>query len=133
VAETGFEKLSEEGERIATGIVNGAYRVHQALGPELLESVYKRCVRHELEKAGFEVLWEQPIPIRYDGIEFDEGFKLDLWVNRLVVVEAKSVVEMNPVFRARIMSHRRLMNLRLGFLINFNVPLIKDGIKRMIL
>jgi GxxExxY protein len=65
------------------------------------------------------VLWEQPVPIRYDGIEFDEGFKLDLWVNRLVIVEAKSVTEMHPVFRAQVLSHRKLMEIRLGFLINF--------------
>ena len=127
-----FERLSEEEERIATAIVNGAFKVHQALGPGLLESIYKRCLRHELEKAGFEVLGEWPVPIRYDGIEFDEGFRLDLWVNRLVICEAKSVTEMHPVFKSQIISHLNLMDLRLGFLINFNVPLIKNGIKRII-
>ena len=100
------------------------------MGPGLLEKVYEVCVAHNLRKAGYEVKRQIDIPISYDGIQFDEGLRLDLLVNGLVVVELKAIDLVNPVWDAQIISHLRLTNLKLGYLINFNVPLIKNGIKR---
>jgi GxxExxY protein len=126
------DATSAEIERVATAVVDACFVVHKRLGPGLLESVYKACLTAELRKRGFTVVREMKVPIFYDGIELDEGFRLDLLINDLVIVEAKAVEKMIPVFDAQILTHLRLTNRRLGFLVNFNVPLIKDGIKRVI-
>jgi GxxExxY protein len=128
-----FEKLSEHEEEIGKAIVNAAFKVHTELGPGLLERVYEVCVTHELRKAGFSVARQVDIPIKYDGITFEEGLRLDLLVENKVIVEIKSVEQVNPVWQAQVLSHLKLTGLRLGYLINFNVPLIKEGIKRIIL
>jgi GxxExxY protein len=127
-----FAPLSDREESIATQIVDSAYVVHKALGPGLLERVYEVCFCHELCKRGLKYQRQVDIPIVYDGIVFDEGLRLDVLVEELVICELKSVEKMNPVWEAQIASHLRLLGRRLGFLINFNVPLIKDGIKRII-
>jgi GxxExxY protein len=88
---------------------------------------------HELRKEGFQVDRQVDIPIQYDGITFEEGLRLDLLVDRRVVIETKAVDQVNPVWQAQVLSHLKLTGLRLGYLINFNVPLIKQGIKRIIL
>lgn len=126
-----FEVTDEE-ERIAKLIVNAAYKVHKTLGPGLLEKVYEACFCHELKKAGLEFERQVYLPICYDGLEFDEGLKLDVLVEEQIICELKSVVEIHPVYQAQILSHLKLLQLNLGFLINFNVPLIKNGIKRYI-
>jgi GxxExxY protein len=126
------DATSAEIERVATAVMDACFVVHKRLGPGLLESVYKACLTAELRKRGFTVVREMKVPIFYDGIELDEGFRLDLLINDLVIVEAKAVEKMIPVFDAQILTHLRLTNRRLGFLVNFNVPLIKDGIKRVI-
>ena len=128
-----FEKLSEEEERIGTAIIEAAYRVHKALGPGLLEKIYEVCLCHELKKAGFDVKRQVYLPVFYDGIMFDEGLKLDVLVNDKVICELKAVEIVNPVWEAQLLSHLRLTKRRLGYLINFNVPIIKKGVKRMIL
>jgi GxxExxY protein len=125
--------LSNEEERIAKSIVNAAFTVHKALGPGLLESIYEVCFCHELTKLGLSCRRQVALPIVYDGIRFDEGLRLDVLVNELVICELKAVVEMNPVLMAQLMSQLKLANKRLGFLINFNVAMIKSGIKRVIL
>jgi GxxExxY protein len=127
-----LRKLTEEEEAIGKAIVNSAFKVHSELGPGLLERVYEVCLSHELRKMDLIVGRQVNIPIQYDGILFDEGLRLDLLVENLVVVEIKAVDQVNPVWQAQVLSHLKLMNLRLGFLINFNVPLIKEGIKRII-
>ena len=127
-----FEKLSEDIEVIGKAIVNAAYKVHKELGPGLLEKVYEVCLAHELRKAGYTVARQIDIPITYDGIVFDEGLRLDILVENKVIVEVKAVDQVNPVWQAQILSHLKLLNLRLGYLIKFNVPVIKDGIKRII-
>jgi len=124
--------LSDEEEHIATAVVDCAYRVHSRLGPGLLESAYELCLKYELEKLGFFVERQLPVPIIYDGLVFDEGFRLDLMVNSLVICEIKSVTDMHPVFLAQTLSHLKLLDRRLGFLINFNAPRLKDGLKRVI-
>jgi GxxExxY protein len=122
--------LSRDIEIIGKAVVNASYKVHKTLGPGLLERIYEVCLAHELNKAGFNVKRQQNIPIIYDGIAFDEGLRMDILVNDLVIVELKAVDEMNPVWEAQILSHLKLTGLQLGFLINFNVTLIKQGIKR---
>jgi GxxExxY protein len=127
-----FYKLSEVEEAVAKKIVDAAFVVHKALGPGLLEKVYEVCFCHELGKRDLRYLRQVDIPIEYDGLKFDEGLRLDVIVENLVICELKAVEEMNPVWEAQIISHLKLTGKRLGFLINFNVPLIKKGIKRIV-
>ena len=128
-----YKPLSEKEERIARKIVDAAYAVHKTLGPGLLEKVYEVCFCHELSKRRLKYQRQVDIPIVYDGMVFDEGLRLDVLVEELIICELKAVEEMNPVWEAQLLSHLKLTGKRLGFLINFNVPLIKNGIKRIIL
>lgn len=128
-----YKSLSEREEKIAKAIVQAAYIVHKNLGPGLLEKIYEVCFCHELSKRGFHPQRQVILPIKYDGIIFDEGLRLDVLVNELVVCELKAVDEVNPVWEAQLLSHLKLTDKRLGFLINFNVSVIKKGIKRFIL
>ena len=124
--------LSERQEEIAKIIVHSAYLVHKELGPGLLEKMYELCLAHEIAKAGLDVKRQVDIPIVYDGIIFNEGLRMDLYVENSVIVEVKAVEVVNPVWSSQIISHLKLTDNDLGFLINFNVPLIKNGIKRFI-
>ena len=124
--------LSERTEEIGKIIVNSAFKVHKQLGPGLLERVYEVCLAHEITKAGLDVKRQVDIPIFYDGIEFTEGLRLDLLIEDSIIIEIKAVEQMNPVWDAQIISQLKLLNKDLGFLINFNVPLIKSGIRRFI-
>ncbi len=128
-----FKPLSDREEEIASAIVEAAYAVHKHLDPGLLERIYEVCLCHELSKKGFHLERQVDLPIGYDGIVFDEGLRLDVLVDDLVICELKAVDEMNPVWQAQLLSHLKPTGKRLGFLINFNVPLIKDGIRRLIL
>ena len=125
-----YTSLSEEEERIGKAVVNAAFQIHTELGPGLLEKVYEACMAHLLRKAGYQVSRQEYLPVHFDGLIFDEGFRLDLLVDDLVIVELKAVNELNPYWKAQIISHLRLTNLSLGYLINFNVTRIKDGISR---
>jgi GxxExxY protein len=127
-----YEKLTEKEEEIARKIVDAAYTVHKNLGPGLLEKIYEVCFCHELAKRGLSYQRQIDLPIVYDGITFDEGLRLDVLVENLVICELKAQDEINPVWEAQVLSHMKLTKKRLGFLINFNVVLIKDGIKRFI-
>ncbi|HZX13051.1 MAG TPA: GxxExxY protein [Thermodesulfobacteriota bacterium] len=123
-----FQLLSEREVAIAQKIVDAAYAVHKKLGQGLLEKVYEVCFCHELSKQGLKYQRQVDIPIIYDGMVFDEGLRLDVLVEDLIICELKAVEEMNPVREAQILSHLKLAGKRLGFLINFNVPVIKDEI-----
>jgi GxxExxY protein len=125
-----FVIISSEEERIGKVIVNASFKIHRSIGPGLLEKTYEVCLAHELRKAGLDVKRQVTIPIQYDGIYFDEGLRLDLLVEDKVIIEIKSVEQVNPVWTAQIISHLKLTGLSLGYLINFNVPLIKNGIRR---
>jgi GxxExxY protein len=127
-----YAPLSAEEERIGKIIVDAAVAVHRFLGPGLLESVYEVCFCHELAKRGLAFRRQVIVPIIYDGITFEEGLRLDVLVQDLVICELKAVDMMNPVYEAQVLSQLRITGKRLGYLINFNVPLIKNGIKRMI-
>ena len=128
-----YAPISDEAERIAKDIVASAYAVHSTLGPGLLENVYEVCFCHELTKHGLSFCRQVVVPIVYDGMTFDEGLRLDVLVEDLVICELKVVEIMHPVFLAQLLTQLKLTGKRLGFLINFNVPLIKQGIKRVIL
>lgn len=125
--------LSQRHESIATAIVDAAYAVHSNLGPGLLERIYEVCLAHELKKRGLNSERQVDVPIVYDNITFDEGIRLDVLVEDLVICELKAVETMTPLFTAQLLTQLKLTNKRLGFLINFNVPLIRSGIKRVIL
>jgi GxxExxY protein len=129
----GASPVGDEVDAIARQIVDAAFKVHAALGPGLLESIYGTCVRHELTKRRLNVRAEHAVPIVYDGIRFDAGLRLDFLVNDSVIVELKSVERILPVHEAQLLSYLKLSRKRLGFLINFNVPRIKDGIRRFAL
>lgn len=122
--------LAEDVEATAFDVVDAAFKVHSALGPGLLESVYEACMEHELRKRGHPVRRQTIVPVVYEGIEFEEGFRLDLLVRDMIVVEVKAVERTLPVHAAQLLTYLRLTGVRLGFLINFNVPLIKQGIRR---
>ena len=128
-----FKPLTAAEEKTGKLIVNAAYVVHKALGPGLLEKVYEVCFCHVLAKDGCDIKRQLDIPIVFDEIVFSEGLRLDVLVNDIVICELKALETINPVWQAQILSHLKLTGKRLGYLINFNVPLIKDGIKRFIL
>lgn len=128
-----YKEVSEEEDRIGKELVNAAFLVHKELGPGLLEKVYEVCFCHVLSKNGFDVKRQLDIPISFDGLYFEEGLRLDVMINNLVICELKALDNVNPVWEAQLLSHLKLTNKRLGYLINFNVPLIKNGIKRMVI
>ncbi len=128
-----FQPLTEEEERIGKAIVDSAFSVHKQLGPGLLERVYEVCLCHELAKRGVSTIRQLDIPIQYDGLTFDEGLRLDILAGELVIAEIKAVDQVNPVWEAQVLSHLKLTGKRLGYLINFNVPLMKSGIKRFVM
>jgi len=127
-----FESLSAEEEAIGKAVVDAEFIVHKELGPGLLERVYEICFCHVLTEKGFFVKRQVDVPVVFDGIVFNEGLRLDVIINDLVICELKALETVNPVWEAQLLSHLKLTNNRLGYLINFNVPLIKNGIKRMI-
>jgi GxxExxY protein len=114
---------------IATQVVDAAFKIHSSLGPGLLESVYEVLLAHELRARGFEVERQRPIPLVYNGIQFQEGFREDLWK---VIVEIKSINELSAVHGKQVLTYLRLTGLKLGLLINFGAPYIRDGIERVI-
>ncbi|MDP1560130.1 MAG: GxxExxY protein [Pirellulaceae bacterium] len=116
---------------IAKIVVDAAYHIHVKLGPGLLESVYEFVLAYELRKRGLTVVRQQPIPVVYDELQFDEGFRADLIVNDLVIIEVKSVEKVHPVHKKQLLTYLRLADRRLGLLINFGETLIKDGISRI--
>jgi GxxExxY protein len=125
--------LTAAEEVAASSIVAAAYAVHRELGPGLLESVYETCFCHELAKAGRRVAKQVRLPIVYDGLKFQEALRLDVLVDELVICEPKVAETLHPVYIAQVLSYLKLSGKRLGFLINFNVPIIKDGIRRIVL
>ncbi len=113
-------------------IIDAAMKVHTALGPGLLESAYEACLAHELRKRGLNVQVQVVLPIEYDGIRLDAGYRIDLLVENVVIVELKAVEKMNPIFEAQLLSYLKLRKLEVGLLINFHVPRLKDGLKRIV-
>lgn len=117
---------------ITGSIVDAAIKVHTALGPGLLESVYEKCLRHELLKRGLRVETQVWVPVVYDGLEIEGGYKIDLLVEDSVVVELKVVEQLLPIHRAQLLSYLKLTKKEVGLLINFNVVHLRDGIRRLV-
>lgn len=127
-----FQSIAPDVEKVGKAILDAAFKVHTALGPGLLESVYETTTAYEVRKSGLMVATQVALPIFYDGQQLASGLRLDMLVEKCVIVELKSVEAMNPVYEAQIMTYLRLSGVRLGFLINFNVKHLKDGIKRFV-
>ena len=125
-------KPSELEEVVGKDIVDCSYKIHKELGPGMLERVYEVCLEYELRLKGYDVKRQVDIPIKYKEIIFEEGLRLDLLIEDKVIVEVKAVELVNPVWSAQIISHLKLLDKNLGYLVNFNVPLIKNGIKRFV-
>ena len=113
-------------------LLGAAIKVHSALGPGLLESAYETCLVHEIGRQGVEVKRQVTLPLNYDGMKLDAGYRLDLLIGDRVIVELKSIEKILPVHAAQLMSYLKLSGLRLGYLLNFNVVHMRDGIKRMV-
>ncbi|NOY41953.1 MAG: GxxExxY protein [Planctomycetes bacterium] len=128
-----YEPIPKETERIAGLVIEAAFRVHRALGPGLLESVYETCLCHELSKMGVSFQRQSELPITYDGQKLKSGLRIDVFAADCVIVELKAVEKIIPLFEAQTLTYLKMTKQRLGLLINFNVTLLKDGIKRIVL
>lgn len=128
-----YNKLSEREEFLASQIVDIAINIHKSLGPGLLESVYEKCFEYELLQRGINYKRQKDVPIVYENLKVEDGLRLDLLVDDLVIIELKAQENYHPVWEAQLLSYLKLTNKRLGMLINFHVPLMKNGIKRLIL
>ena len=117
---------------LAKIVVDFCLKIHKTLGPGLLESVYERCLAYELEKRGLHVARQVPVAIRYDNIQIEAGFRMDLVVDQAIVVEIKSIDRLLPVHEAQLLTYLKLSGYRLGLLINFFVPRLKEGLRRIV-
>lgn len=122
--------LTQREEDLCRIIVDCAYKVHVALGPGLLEKIYEACFCHELSKRNIPFKRQQLLLITYDSLIFDEGLKLDVLVDDLIICEFKAVDNVNPIWQAQLLSHLKLTKLHVGFILNFNVAIMKNGIRR---
>jgi GxxExxY protein len=128
-----FDPIPDRVLQVANDVYDAAFKVHRALGPGLLESVYEACLVHELRRRGLDFKTQVHLPVVYEGLTLDTGLRLDILVGNCVVVELKAVDKMTPLFEAQLLTYLKLSGHRVGLLINFNVPLIKNGIKRLVL
>jgi GxxExxY protein len=119
-------------EEVATKIVNAAIKVHTALGPGLLESAYQKCLAYELEKENLGVECEVALPIVYENIEINAGYRVDMIVANSIIIENKTVEKLLPIHEAQLLTYLKIKNCKVGFLLNWNVPRMKAGIKRMV-
>jgi GxxExxY protein len=131
--ESMFERIPDRTEQVVKLVLDAAFRFHRTLGPGLLESVYEACLCHELRKLELPFQRQLVIPIVYDGLRIDAGLRLDLLVDDCVIVELKAVESLTPLYDAQLLTYLKLANQRLGLLLNFNVSLLKDGVKRIVL
>jgi GxxExxY protein len=128
----GFQQVSSELNDLSRVILDSAFAVHKSLGPGLLETTYRLCLLHELRKRGMSVEQEVALPITYDGVTLESGYRIDLLVNDLIVIELKAVDSLLAIHQAQLLSYLKHSGKRLGLLINFNSILLKDGIRRVI-
>lgn len=120
-------------EAIAKDVVDCAIKMHKALGPGLLESAYQYCHAYELRKRGWVAETEVKLPLLYDDQTIDVGYRIDIWINRLVIIENKAVESILPVHEAQLLTYMKLIGCKIGFLLNWNVILMKNGIRRFVL
>lgn len=128
----GIKKLARDIEAIAKVMVDAAIKVHRTLGPGLLESAYQKCYAHEMHLRGLKVITEVMLPIIYEGLEVDAGYRIDMAIEDMIVVENKVVEQLLPIHEAQLLTYLKLSGYSLGFLLNWNVKLMKYGIKRMV-
>lgn len=119
-------------EEAAKTIVHSSIKIHRALGPGLLESVYQKCLVYELKKARLKVRCEVPLPVRYENVKIESGFRVDMLVEDKIILENKTVKTIAPIHEAQLLTYLKMAKIRLGFLLNWNSVLMKDGIKRMV-
>ena len=119
-------------EAVGRQVVDAAIKVHRALGPGLLESAYQHCLAYELRKRGLHVECEVQLPVIYDGVKIDAGYRVDMLIQDCVIIENKAVKALLPIHKAQLLTYLRLNDRRLGYLLNWHVPLMKQGIKRMV-
>ena len=129
----GTEPLPATTERVGRAVLNAAFAVHKALGPGLLESVYEACLAEELQQAGLAVERQAGVPVTYGAVRMDVGYRLDLLVERAVVVEIKSIDALASIHTAQVLTYLRFSGVRLGYLINFNTVMLKRGLRRLVL
>jgi GxxExxY protein len=122
-----------EFEKISRDIIGAAIEVHRILGPGLLESAYEECLAFELRKLGLEVVRQKPVPVIYKKIHLECGYRLDLLVENMIILELKSIESIQPVHEAQILTYMRFSGIKTGLLINFNVTVLKTGLKRFVL
>lgn len=132
-AAEGFAQAPERVEQLSHRVIGAALKVHKELGPGLIESIYERCLCYEFQKSGLEFERQVAVPVVYDSVKLDADLRLDIWVEQLLIVEVKAVEAILPIHQAQLMTYLKLTGNRLGLLINFNVALLKNGIKRVIL
>jgi GxxExxY protein len=132
-AKVGHDPIPPRAEAAARQCIDSALQVHRALGPGLLESAYEHCLAHELSRRGVKVQRQLGLPVVYEGERLDAGYRLDLVVDGSVIVEVKSLDGLAPIHDAQVLTYLKLSGLRIGLLINFNVVLLKQGIKRLVL
>jgi GxxExxY protein len=128
----GRREFFMELNQISGAIIDSAMKVHTALGPGMLESAYEVCLIHELRKRGLDVQSQLALPVVYDGVKLDAGYRIDLLVENAVIVELKAVEKLLPIHEAQLLSYLKLSDKRLGLLLNFNVVHFRDGIKRIV-
>jgi GxxExxY protein len=125
-------RLPDEIEHLATIIVDAGFKIHKALGPGLLESVYEHCLAHELTKRDLKVERQVAQPIVYDSVTLEVGYRIDLLINRSIIVEVKSVEATTSTHAAQLLTYLRFSGCRLGFVMNFGTPLFKNGVRRVV-
>ena len=125
-------KNSKRSDELSNRIIGAAIEVHRILGPGLLESTYEQCLCHELTLKDISFERQIPLPVTYKGIYLDCGYRLDILVEKLVIVELKTVEHIEPIHEAQLLTYLKLSDLWLGLLVNFNVPVLKDGIRRLV-
>jgi len=128
-----FVPVHPDVEILGKKVLDAAYTVHSDLGPGLLESVYEACLAFELRKQGLNVETQTVVPVKYQEVFVETGLRLDLWVERKIIVELKAVETVHPLYEAQLLTYLKITGCRLGFLMNFNVRRLKEGIKRMVL
>lgn len=125
--------MKEELDKITSAVIAAAIAVHRELGPGLLESTYETCLAYELVEDGWHVEQQKALPVKYRGVHLECGYRIDLLIEKKVVIEIKAVDRLQPIHQAQLLSYLKLSGCKVGLLINFNVRILKNGIRRMVL
>ncbi|MDO9309818.1 MAG: GxxExxY protein [Deltaproteobacteria bacterium] len=119
-------------EELGNAIIGAAIKVHRVLGPGLLESAYQKCLEYELRKTELRVECELALPVCYESLQIDAGYRIDMLIEGLIIIENKAVERLLPIHEAQLLTYLKMKGCRLGYLLNWNVPILRDGIKRMV-